>query len=154
MIRTARPEDLEAIMPLWLTSTIATHPFIAEQYWHESAPLVRNTYLPAALTWVYCQQEEPPAVTPVGNTIVGFISILEEQLVGALFVEPSFHGKGVGKLLMDHAQQHYKALTLEVYQRNLRAYHFYRKQGFVVAERSYNAETKNFILTMQWFRPI
>lgn len=94
---------------------------------------------------------QPP---PADNAIVGFISILEEQLVGALFVEPSFHGKEVGKLLMNHAQQHYKALTLEVYQRNLRAYHFYRKQGFVVVERSYNAETNNFILTMQWLRPI
>ncbi|CNJ89433.1 acetyltransferase [Yersinia frederiksenii] len=154
MIRPAQPEDLEALMPLWLASTIAAHPFITEQYWRESAPLVRNTYLPAARTWVYLQQNEPPATTPADNAIVGFISILEEQLVGALFVEPAFHGKEVGKLLMNHAQQHYKALTLEVYQRNLRAYHFYRKQGFVVVERSYNAETKNFILTMQWLRPI
>lgn len=54
---------------------------------------------------------------------------------------------------MDYVQQHYHALTLEVYQRNQRAYHFYRKQGFTVAGKAYNAETKNTILTLHWQRP-
>lgn len=154
MIRTYQPEDLDPLMQLWLTSTIAAHPFIAEQYWHESAPLVRHTYLPAARTWVYWQPGEHREATADNNKLVGFISILEEQLVGALFVEQSFHGKGIGKRLMNHIQQHYNALTLEVYQKNRRAYHFYRKQGFVVVERAYNAETKNTILTMQWQRSV
>ncbi|MGT3243788.1 N-acetyltransferase [Yersinia enterocolitica] len=152
MIRAYQPNDLDAVMQLWLTSTIAAHPFIAEQYWHESAPLVRDTYLPAARTWVYLPQEVQSEPTDGGNTIVGFISILEEQLVGALFVNQFYYGKGVGKILMDSVQQHYKALTLEVYQKNHRAYHFYRKQGFIVTERAYNAETKSVILTMQWQR--
>ncbi|QHB34493.1 N-acetyltransferase [Yersinia canariae] len=153
MIRTAQPEDLDALMQLWLTSTIAAHPFIAEQYWHESAPLVRNTYLPAARTWVYLPQDIHQPVADGGNTIAGFISILEEQLVGALFVDQPYYGKGVGKMLMNYVQQHYSALTLEVYQQNRRAYHFYRQQGFIVAERAHNAETKSVILTMQWQRP-
>lgn len=126
MIRIYQPDDIDAVMQLWLTSTIAAHPFIAEQYWHESAPLVRNTYLPAARTWVYLHSKT------IGdeNPIAGFISILEEQLVGALFVAQPFHGQGIAKALMEHVQQHYRALTLEVYQQNQRAYHFYRKQGF------------------------
>lgn len=150
MIRTYQPDDLDAVMQLWLSSTIAAHPFVTEQYWHESASLVRETYLPAARTWVYLSQEVPLEPTASGNAIVGFISILEEQLVGALFVDQFHYGKGVGKILMDGVQQHYKALTLEVYQKNHRAYHFYRKQGFIVTARAYNAETKNIILTMQW----
>ncbi|CNE45514.1 acetyltransferase [Yersinia rohdei] len=144
MIRAYQPGDLEPLMALWLASTITAHPFIAEQYWHESAPLVRNTYLPAARTWVYLPQGTPQ------NTLGGFISIIEEQCVGALFVDPSFLGVGIGKSLMNHAQRHYQALTLEVYQKNLRAYHFYRNQGFFVVGRAYNAETQNVILTMQW----
>ncbi|WP_145522154.1 N-acetyltransferase [Yersinia aldovae] len=150
MIRAYQPGDLDAVMQLWLTSTIAAHPFIAEQYWHESAPLVRNTYLPAAKSWVYLHPK------PTGNEsqIAGFISILEEQLVGALFVAQPFYGKGVGQALMSYAQQHYSTLTLEVYQRNLRASHFYRKQGFTVIGKTYNAETKNTIMTLHWQRPI
>ncbi|AJJ61769.1 N-acetyltransferase [Yersinia aldovae] len=150
MIRAYQPGDLDAVMQLWLTSTIAAHPFIAEQYWHESAPLVRNTYLPAAKSWVYLHPK------PTGNEsqIAGFISILAEQLVGALFVAQPFYGKGVGQALMSYAQQHYSTLTLEVYQRNLRACHFYRKQGFTVIGKTYNTETKNTIMTLHWQRPI
>ncbi|AKF36169.1 TPA: N-acetyltransferase [Yersinia enterocolitica] len=146
MIRAYQPDDIDAVMQLWLTSTIAAHPFIAEQYWHESAPLVRNTYLPAARTWVYLHSKT------IGdeNPIAGFISILEEQLVGALFVAQPFHGQGIAKALMEHVQQHYRALTLEVYQQNQRAYHFYRKQGFNLIGKAYNAETKSTILTLHW----
>ncbi|CND91171.1 TPA: N-acetyltransferase [Yersinia enterocolitica] len=150
MIRAYQPDDLDAVMQLWLSGTIAAHPFITEQYWHESGPLVRNTYLPAARTWLYLPQETQSEPADGENTIVGFISILEEQLVGALFVDQSYYGKGVGKILMNYVQQHYSALTLEVYQHNYRAYHFYRKQGFIVTERAYNEETKSVILTMQW----
>ncbi|EMJ3186489.1 TPA: N-acetyltransferase [Yersinia enterocolitica] len=149
MIRIYQPDDIDAVMQLWLTSTIAAHPFIAEQYWHESAPLVRNTYLPAARTWVYLYSKT------IGdeNPIAGFISILEDQLVGALFVAQPFHGQGIGKALMEHVQQHYRALTLEVYQQNQRAYHFYRKQGFNLIGKTYNAETKSTILTLHWQHP-
>lgn len=148
MIRAYQPDDLDAVMQLWLTSTIAAHPFIAEQYWYESAPLVRNTYLPAARTWVYLHSK----TSGDKNPITGFISILEEQLVGALFVAQPFHGQGIGKALMDHVQQHYHALTLEVYQQNQRAYQFYRKQGFTPVGKAYNAETKSTILTLHWQR--
>ncbi|HFT5242900.1 TPA: N-acetyltransferase [Yersinia enterocolitica] len=152
MIRDYQPSDLDALMQLWLSSTIAAHPFVIEQYWHESAPLVRDTYLPAAKTWIYCPQEGLLASSEENNPIAGFISILEEQLVGALFVAQPYHGHHVGKALMNHAQQHYRALTLEVYQQNLRAYHFYRKQGFIVTGKTYNAETDASILTMHWDR--
>ncbi|WP_145594571.1 N-acetyltransferase [Yersinia aleksiciae] len=157
MIRDYQPDDLDALMQLWLTSTIAAHPFVAEPYWYESAPLVRNTYLPAAQTWIYCLPEDSQAnlaqISEGKNSIVGFVSILEEQLVGALFVAQAYHGNGVGKALMDHVQQHYRALTLEVYQLNRRAYRFYRKQGFTVTGKTYNAETKGYILTMHWQQP-
>ena len=146
MIRTYQPDDIDAVMQLWLTSTTAAHPFIAEQYWHESAPLVRNTYLPAAQTWVYWH----PNATGGEDLIAGFISILEEKLVGALFVAQPFHRQGIGKALMEHVQLDYRALTLEVYQQNQRACHFYRKQGFTQIGKAYNPETKSTILTLHW----
>jgi putative acetyltransferase len=77
VIRPCGPEDIERLMALWLPSTIAAHPFVAEKYWHESAALVRENYLPRAQSWACWHNDE----------IVGFISVLDEQFIGALFVD-------------------------------------------------------------------
>ena len=81
---------MPAIMALWQVSTTEAHPFISAQYWHESEAVVRDTYLPNALTWVAEDKGE----------IIGFISVLDQQFIGALFVDKRYHGKGVGQLLM------------------------------------------------------
>lgn len=140
MIRPCRPADMPQLMALWLPSTIAAHPFVVESYWQESAVLVRDSYLPRAQSWVYCHAGE----------IVGFISVLDDRFIGALFVEQAFHGHGVGQALMTHVQQRYPQLSLEVYEQNLRACAFYRKQGFQVAQRLFNEETQAYTLIMNW----
>lgn len=94
--------DLERLIALWLPSTIAAHPFVAEKYWCQSAALVREIYLPRAQSWA-CWQ---------GNTMVSFISVLDKQFVGGLFVERRFHGRGVAAALMAHVQQRYRRLSL------------------------------------------
>lgn len=106
MIRDYRPEDLALL--LWLESTTRSHPFINPTYWQESEPLVREQYIPNAETWVY----------EVEGTIVGFISVMEQRFVGALFVHHCWHGKGVGVALMTHVQQRFPVLNLEVYEQN------------------------------------
>lgn len=127
-------------MALWLASTTEAHPFIDADYWRESAPLVRSSYLPAAVTWV-AEQE---------GRIVGFISVLELQFVGALFVERGSLGAGVGHRLMAQAQSCYPRLWLEVYRRNVRAMAFYLRHGFEVQETQFNAETGHHTVTMMW----
>jgi putative acetyltransferase len=140
LIRPCGPADVERLMALWLPSTIAAHPFVAEEYWRQSAALVRENYLPRAQSWA-CWQ---------GNEIVGFISVLDEQFIGALFVERQFHGRGVAAALMTHVQQRYRRLSLEVYQQNLRACAFYHKLGFRTAQRLFNEETQAYTLIMNW----
>ena len=81
VIRPCGPADIDRLMALWLPSTIAAHPFVAEKYWRESAALVRENYLPRAQSWA-CWHE---------NEIVGFISVLDEQFIGALFVDRAYH---------------------------------------------------------------
>ncbi|WP_337264277.1 MULTISPECIES: N-acetyltransferase [unclassified Serratia (in: enterobacteria)] len=127
-------------MALWLASTTQAHPFIAAEYWQESAQLVRESYLPRATNWVYL----------CGGQIVGFISVLNERFIGALFVQQEFHGKGVGQALMTYVQQHHPWLSLEVYEQNLRACAFYRKQGFRQMQRLFNQETQAYTLIMNW----
>lgn len=127
-------------MPLWLESTTLAHPFIAPRYWQESAELVRERYIPHSQTWVY----------ETDGAIVGFISVMEQRFIGALFVEHAWHGKGVGAALMTHVQQRFSLLSLEVYEQNLRACAFYRKHGFKAVQRTFPAETYAPAQIMQW----
>ena len=140
MIRTAVPADIDPLMTLWLASTTQAHPFIAADYWQQTAQLVRESYLPRAKTWVYLHHQQ----------IAGFISVLDERFVGALFVDKRFHGQGVGAALMEHVQQQHGWLSLEVYEQNLRACAFYRKLGFSEVQRQFNQETQAHTLIMNW----
>lgn len=140
VIRVACPADLEPLMVLWLESTTRAHPYVAADYWQESAEVVRESYLPRAKTWVYLHNGQ----------IVGFISVLDERFIGALFVDHQFQGKGVGAALMAYVQQSHTWLSLEVYEQNLRACGFYHKHGFQVMERQFNQETQAYTLIMNW----
>lgn len=140
MILPFKPNQLDTLMELWLESTISGHPFIAESYWRESQAVVRDVYIPHAETWVYMQQEK----------IIGFISIIDQQFIGALFVASSHAGNGVGSQLLKHVQSYYSALSLEVYQKNQRAVHFYYHLGFRIEEAAWQAETQHPTWIMYW----
>lgn len=140
MIRRATQGDTDALMALWLPSTTRAHPFINPSYWRESAPLVRYEYLPAAVTWVEVRD----------GAIAGFISVLEQAFVGALFVDERYFGDGVGYRLMQQAKAAYPRLSLEVYRRNRRAMAFYLRQGFTLREVVFNADTGHHTAIMHW----
>ncbi|KAA0261807.1 N-acetyltransferase [Hafnia alvei] len=140
MIRPAVKQDMPAIMALWLVSTTEAHPFISAQYWRESEAVVRDTYLPNALTWVAEDKGE----------IIGFISVLEQQFIGALFVEKSYHGKGIGQLLMMHVKMIFPQLMLEVYLENHRALRFYQREGFQTQDTQFNEDTQHKTAIMLW----
>lgn len=86
MIRKWQSENTAPLLSLWLESTIEAHPFIDASYWQANEAVVRDEYLPAAETRVW---EE-------NGTLCGFISVMQFQFVGALFVAPAFIGKGLG----------------------------------------------------------
>ncbi|MCT4703304.1 N-acetyltransferase [Enterobacteriaceae bacterium H20N1] len=140
MIRRLLPGEMDALIALWLASTIDAHPFIAKSYWQESESIVRNVYIPQSRTWVYVEQEK----------IVGFISILDQRFIGALFVADTFSGKGIGSALIKHAQARFPELSLEVYQKNQRAVHFYHHQGFRIEESAWQEETRHPTWIMSW----
>ncbi|MGY5954862.1 N-acetyltransferase [Kosakonia sp. BK9b] len=140
MIREWHNQDLSPLIELWLESTIFAHPFIQESYWHESEALVRSAYLPVAQTWVWEENGE----------LTGFISVMDEQFIGALFVRPAALRRGIGKRLIDHAKQHFSWLSLEVYQKNERAVNFYHAQGFRIEESAWQDETRHPTWIMNW----
>jgi putative acetyltransferase len=140
MIRRYCPQDLEQIMALWLETTITAHPFIAESYWYQAKPLVEKEYIPNADTWIYQDNGE----------IVGFISILDGQLIGALFVRQDKQQSGIGKALITFVKLSHPLLLLEVYPQNQRAYRFYQRMGFRTVSQNLNPDTGAVVEIMSY----
>ena len=128
------------LLELWLESTIYAHPFIAESYWRESLEVVRDVYLPAAATWVWQEND----------ALKGFISVMDSRFVGALFVAPQAIRHGIGRALLDEIKQHYDWLSLEVYQKNVRAVNFYHAQGFRIEDSAWQDDTQHPTWIMSW----
>lgn len=140
MIREATQNDMPAVLALWMKSTIYGHPFIDENYWHESEALVRDIYLSAAQTWLYEEDGE----------LKGFASIIENRFLAALFVAPEAVRSGIGSKLVQHVQQRYPSLILEVYQMNQGAVKFYHAQAFRIVDSAWQEETKQATWIMSW----
>ena len=90
MIRKWQSENTAPLLSLWLESTTEAHPFIDASYWQANEAVVRDEYLPAAETWVW---EE-------NGTLCGFISVMQFQFVGALFIAGVIPGVIMALLMM------------------------------------------------------
>lgn len=99
---------------------------------------IPNVYLPNADTWV---------IEQAGN-VIGFISLLGNE-VGAIFVQPQFHGLGAGKALMNKAQELHGELEVEVFEKNLMGRQFYEKCGFEFMCRKRHEETGYYLLRLK-----
>ncbi len=140
MIRAARPSDKKKIMDLWLQGNLVAHSFIAADFWYESYDLVAETYLPAAETFVFEDK----------HRLKGFISLVDKNYIGALFVAPSFQGQKVGSKLLRYVQRHLPHLCLNVYAANRRALRFYQKSGFKIVNEQVDPQTQEKELLMAW----
>ena len=141
MIRPSEPHDLDVMVRIWLTASIAAHDFVDASFWQSRANAMRHDYLPAAECYVYEQQ----------GAAIGFYA-LYEQTLAALFVAPHHQGGGVGLALLNHAKQQRYELTLTVYQANQRSCAFYKKQGFSVIQAQIDGHTGHPELLMKHSR--
>lgn len=116
------PEDLDALMAIWLEANRSAHPFIRPQLWEERYQEVKAA-LPEAQLFVCRRQDE----------IVGFIGLADCQIAG-LFVGEACRSRGVGRRLLEHCKALYPRLELEVFIRNHRAAAFYHKNGFNITD--------------------
>ncbi|MBM6861672.1 GNAT family N-acetyltransferase, partial [Clostridium saudiense] len=101
MIRNIENKDIDKIMDIWLRSTIKAHDFIPKEYWENNYNTVKNVYIPMAETFVYEDEE----------CIKGFISIINNEFIGALFVDIDFQNSGIGKKLINYSINKYKNLS-------------------------------------------
>ncbi|RCK47623.1 acetyltransferase [Thalassospira profundimaris] len=135
-IRPYEPQDCEQLLEIWLAASRLGHAFLGESTLLDQCAIVRDVYLP--------QAENHVALS--GQTPVGFIGLLD-CFIGGLFVDPAFHGKNIGRSLVEHVSPLKPWLELEVYAANPLAAPFYRKLGFrEISRRANDDEGRPFEL--------
>ena len=138
-IRILENKDIDKIMNIWLRSTIKAHDFIQKEYWEKNYNIVKDIYIPMAETFVFEDEE----------CIKGFISIINNKFIGALFVDIDFQNSGIGKKLLNHVTDRYKNLNLAVYKENKKSVDFYINRGFKITKEQINEDSGHNEYIMQ-----
>jgi len=140
VIRKISMLDIPRVMDIWLNATIQGHPFIPEDYWYNNYDTVKNVWIPSSDTYV--DERE--------GKVLGFVSVLDNTLIGALFVDFEQQGIGIGTALINYIKNLYSPLTLEVYKENRNAVRFYRSCGFVIADEKKAEDNDHILYVMAW----
>ena len=141
-VRAYTSEDQDQLVDIWHEASRVGHPFLSEQDLREQKVLVRDVYLPKAENWVAVEAGAP----------LGFIGLLG-CFVGGLFVQPSAHGQGVGRILLEHAASLKGQLEVEVYALNQGALEFYQRLGFIEKGRRGKDDQGRPLELVQLLRP-
>lgn len=124
MIRQYTPADADAIIAVWYAASKLATPFLQAAFLAQERDNIRNLYLPNTETWVLEEKDE----------VIGFTSLVHHDdgkvEVGAIFLDPGFHGCGYGTLMMNHVIAHYATVSLDVFSENTIGRRFYDRYGF------------------------
>lgn len=124
-IRPARAADGVRLLDIWRRAVDATHDFLAPTDRHAIEGEV-SAFLPQSAAWL---------ATDPDDRAIGFM-LIDGAHMDALFIDPDWHGKGVGRSLVEHGLALHPAMTTDVNEQNERAIGFYEKMGFARAGRS------------------
>ena len=139
MIRKLNEADIDKVMDIWMKSTIKAHDFISKEYWQNNYNTVKEVYIPMSETFVYKDAQG----------IKGFISVINNEFIGALFVDIDFQGNRIGEQLIDYAVSKYGKLQLAVYKENKKSVEFYINRGFKIIEEQINDDSKHVEYIME-----
>ena len=139
MIRKYIESDIDEILEVWYQASRMAHPFLDADFMGMEKRNIRDVYIPNTSTWVYTDED----------LILGFISMMGNE-VGAIFVRPDYHGKGIGKQLMDFVSDFHEEMEVEVFERNNVGRAFYDKYGFELIEELIHKETNNKLLRLRY----
>lgn len=142
MIRKMAETEAERVMEIWLEATVEAHPFLPKAYWLSKYTEVEEKYLPFADTYIY----------EIDGHIEGFISVMGEGFIGALFVDVNRQSKGIGTALLDHVKEVYPSLSLSVYAENTPAIDFYKANGFAIEAQMEEDDTQKLEYMMKYKR--
>ncbi|MGD2180301.1 GNAT family N-acetyltransferase [Lusitaniella coriacea] len=139
IIRKYKDTDLDDVLLSWENASKIAHPFLKEDFLVQERKNIPELYLPNADTWV----------VDADNQVVGFIALLGNE-VGAIFLQPKYHGKKIGKLMMDKAQELHGNLEVEVFEKNSIGRNFYAKYGFKLIEKKIHKQTGERLLRLKF----
>ena len=140
MIRKSTKNDIDKLLKIWLDGSLQAHGFVAADYWKNMVPTVKKYYLPNTDTFVFEDKRQ----------LKGFVSIIDDKYIGALFIAPEYQNKKIGSKLVDHAKRLYPELSLKVFTKNNKALKFYQKHGFKIISEQQDESTKEQELLMSW----
>ena len=125
-IRSYAERDTARLVDIWLAAVRATHHFLTEDDIRFFEPRLRDLHIPALE--VYIAEGDD-------GQLLGFAG-LDGANLEMLFIDPSHHGHGIGRQLVDHAVALKGRLKVDVNEQNPGALGFYLKCGFTQVGRS------------------
>ncbi|GAB4357962.1 MAG: GNAT family N-acetyltransferase [Cyanophyceae cyanobacterium] len=138
-IRSYREADLGRVLSVWENASKIAHPFLSQGFLEAERFNIPHVYLPRADTWV----------AEVDGVVVGFMALLGNE-VGALFVEPSYQGIGLGTALLNQAQKLHGDLEVEVFRENPLGLGFYLHYGFLLVSQQIHGETGHALMRLRF----
>lgn len=138
MIRIIQEKDIDTVAEIWLNTNISAHNFINPTYWLSNFELVKNMLSQAE---VYVYEDN--------SSIQGFIG-LEHNYISGIFVRSELQSRHIGKQLLDFAKTIRDELTLNVYQKNIRAVKFYQREHFEIIQTGIDKDTNEKDYSMVW----
>ena len=121
------------------TATRLAHPFMTDEFIAQERINTVEIYLPNTDTWVL----------EIDHYVYGFIALMGNE-VGAIFLQPEYHGQGAGKALMDKAQEIHGDLEVEVFKNNAIGREFYSRYGFSLLEEKTHEPTGQQVLRLRF----
>lgn len=124
-IRLSRPDEGERIIGIWREAVHATHHFLTSE---DRIAIEREvcSFLPQAPLWLVADQDDRPLA----------FMLIDGGHMEALFVDPAFHGRGIGAALVRHGLTLHSNMTTDVNEQNDQAIGFYERMGFSRTGRS------------------
>ena len=138
MIRKLQNVDINKVVDIWLKTNLEAHDFIPGQYWTSNYEAVKKM-LPQAEVYVYEDNK----------IIQGFVGVRDEYIEG-IFVSDKMQSHGIGKALLDYIKDKKVRLQLNVYQKNVRAMSFYKREGFTIQSERLDDFTGEKEYVMEW----
>ncbi len=138
-LRKFKNSDLESILSVWENASKLAHSFLSEDFFEKERYNIPNIYIPNADT----------LVAEIEGHVIGFISMIGNE-IGGLFVDPEFHGIGVGTALVDKACEIHCNLIVEVFEDNIIGRRFYTKYGFKIIDKKFHSESGKTMIIMEY----